>query len=78
MATAASRTLDAQQQARPEPFEIEVLDSFACTAPLCVTGVSLMAYAAGEIGGPLMWVADYALDGGDLRWNEWVFGSKLD
>jgi hypothetical protein len=55
------------------------LDSFACAAPLRlrVTGVSLMAYAAGEIGGPLTQVADYALDGGALRWNERVFASKL-
>jgi 2'-5' RNA ligase len=54
------------------------LDSFACAAlRLRVAGVSLMAYAAGEIGGPLARVADYALDGGALRWNERVFASKL-
>lgn len=37
------------------------LDSFACAAPLRlrVAGASLMAYAAGEIGGPLGRMADY-------------------
>ncbi len=44
------------------------LDSFACGEPLRlrVTGVSLMAYAAREIGGPLTRVADYDFGGGAL------------
>ena len=56
------------------------LDSFACAAPLRlrVAGVSLMAYAAGEIGGPLERVADYDLENGVLRWNERVFSSRLE
>jgi 2'-5' RNA ligase len=45
------------------------MDSFACGEPLRlrVTGVSLMAYAAGEIGGPLARVADY--DFGSTAWH---------
>jgi 2'-5' RNA ligase len=51
------------------------LDNFACGVPLRlrVTGVSLMAYAAGEISGLLTRVADYGFDSSALCWDEgWV------
>jgi hypothetical protein len=56
------------------------LDSFACAAPLRlrVTGVSLMAYAAGEIGGELGRVADYDLNNNSLFWSERLFTPRLD
>ena len=54
------------------------LDSFACAAPLRlrVTGVSLMAYAAGDIGGPLVRMADYDFESGALRPGELLFREK--
>jgi 2'-5' RNA ligase len=54
------------------------LESFACDGPLrlCVAGVSLMAYAAGEIGGPLGRMADYHFGGGALRPGELLFREK--
>lgn len=52
------------------------LDSFVCDAPLRlrVARVSLMAYAAAEIGGPLQRLADYDLGSGALRWEEELLG----
>ncbi len=54
------------------------LDSFACAAPLRlpVAGVSLMAYAAGEIGGALGRIADYDVENGVLCWNERMFAPR--
>ncbi|MDQ3060359.1 MAG: 2'-5' RNA ligase family protein [Pseudomonadota bacterium] len=48
------------------------LDSFACDGPLRlrVAGISLMAYATGEIGGPLTRMADYDFGRGTLHWDE--------
>jgi 2'-5' RNA ligase len=56
------------------------LDSFACAAPLRlrVTGVSLMAYAAREIGGELGRVADYGFGSSALNSDWMLFASRSD
>ena len=64
-------TVGLYADAWPMPAVQARLASFAVDAPLRlrVVGVSLMAYAAAEIGGPLMQMADYDFGSGALRWN---------
>ena len=68
-------TVGLYADAWPMPAVQARLASFAGDAPLRlrVAGVSLMAYAAAEIGGPLTQMADYDFGSGALRWNEPVF-----
>lgn len=56
------------------------LDSFDCDGPLRlrVAGVSLMAYAAGEIGGALKQYAYYDFGSGALRWDWMLFVPRLE
>ena len=64
-------TVGLYADAWPMPAVQARLASFAVDAPLRlrVVGVSLMAYAAAEIGGPLTQMADYDFGSGALRWN---------
>lgn len=73
-------TVGLYADAWPLPAVQARLDSFVCNEPLRlrVASVSLMAYAATEIGGPLRRVADYDFAGGTLRWDELLFGDLLN
>lgn len=73
-------TVGLYADAWPLPAVQSRLDSFACDGPLRLrmTGVSLMAYAAADIGGTLMRIAEYDFGSAALRWDESLFPAMPD
>lgn len=67
--------------ARTVPFAAVLDRLFACRVPdklVCIIDrLSLMAYAPAEIGGPLVYLADFELGSGTLRWHDDNLGNDL-